>query len=113
MEVVPTAVAGGWAFSGIVAGSAHTCARGRDGSAWCWGRNANGQLGDGTTDDRTRPGTVPGLSRVRSLDAGSGHTCAMQDGGETWCWGFNVDGQVGRGDRENALSPVRVLHPSR
>jgi serine/threonine protein kinase/alpha-tubulin suppressor-like RCC1 family protein len=113
LEVAPSAVTGGWAFSGIVAGSAHTCARGRDGSVWCWGRNANGQLGDGTTDDRSRPATVPGLSRIRSLDAGAGHTCAMQEGGETWCWGFNVDGQVGRADRENALAPVRVLHPSR
>lgn len=112
-DVTPRLASGGTSFARVVAGSAHTCALGRDGSVWCWGRNSNGQVGDGTGDDRLRPVPVRGLSQVLSLDAGAGHTCAMQVGGETFCWGFNTDGQIGRGDRENALSPVRVFHPQR
>ncbi|HSA55675.1 MAG TPA: protein kinase [Gemmatimonadaceae bacterium] len=112
-QASPSPVSGGSQFMSVVAGSAHSCALGRDGSVWCWGRNSNGQVGDGTGDDRLRPVPVRGISQVLSLDAGAGHTCAMQVGGDTFCWGFNTDGQIGRGDRENALSPVRVFHPQR
>ena len=42
----------------ITAGGAHTCAILTDGSAKCWGRNNYGQIGDGTTTNRTTPVTV-------------------------------------------------------
>jgi alpha-tubulin suppressor-like RCC1 family protein len=35
-----------WAH--VSAGTSHTCATKADHSLWCWGGNANGQLGDGT-----------------------------------------------------------------
>lgn len=111
--VTPRRVASRTAFSTIVAGSVHTCARGLDGSVWCWGRNAYGQVGDGTTVDRPQPVEVPGVTPVQSLDAGAAHTCATQSSGTAFCWGYNVDGQVGRGDRENALAPARVTVPPR
>ena len=45
----------------VAAGGAHTCAALADGAARCWGRNVNGQLGDGTTDNRTTATAVTGL----------------------------------------------------
>jgi alpha-tubulin suppressor-like RCC1 family protein len=44
----------------VAAGTSHTCARKKDGEVWCWGFNAHGQLGDGTTEDRTRPVRIVG-----------------------------------------------------
>jgi alpha-tubulin suppressor-like RCC1 family protein len=97
-----------------MAGGQFTCARGRDASAWCWGQNNYGQLGDGSTTNRTVPVPVKQLSRVSSLHGGGAHACAVNDRSETYCWGRNIDGQLGRvGDRESALVPIRVLLPSR
>jgi alpha-tubulin suppressor-like RCC1 family protein len=109
----PRPVSGDQSYSTIVAGSAHTCARARDGTAWCWGRNVYGQLGDGTTTDRFAPVQVKGLTRLVSLSATAAHACAMASGGETWCWGYNVDGQIGRDDKRSASSPIRVTAPQR
>jgi serine/threonine protein kinase/alpha-tubulin suppressor-like RCC1 family protein len=109
----PVPVAGALSFVTIVAGSAHTCARGRDGHAWCWGRNAYGQLGDGTTLDRSRPFTVRSLATVSALQASGAHTCGISSNGEAYCWGWNVDGQLGGGHRENTSTPSRVVPPDR
>ena len=56
----PVTVLGGYAFSGLTSGAAHSCAIGEGGQAWCWGWNASGQLGDATTDDRSAPVAVLG-----------------------------------------------------
>jgi alpha-tubulin suppressor-like RCC1 family protein len=51
----------GVAVANVSVGVYDTCARTTDGAAWCWGYNADGQLGDGTTLDRHLPVEVPGL----------------------------------------------------
>ena len=45
----------------VAAGAAHTCALSSDGSVRCWGANASGQLGDGSTTARAIP---PAASRA-------------------------------------------------
>jgi alpha-tubulin suppressor-like RCC1 family protein len=88
-----------------------TCARLADGTAWCWGNNYTGQLGDGTTSDSTIPVQVYGLSSVVEITAGVTHSCARTSDGALWCWGENGAGQLGdgmSGRRAMATTPVRV-----
>jgi len=55
---VPVPVVNGTAFEPINSGASHTCAIDPAGHGWCWGWNAFGQLGDGSTDDRSVPVAV-------------------------------------------------------
>jgi alpha-tubulin suppressor-like RCC1 family protein len=72
-----------------------------NGQVRCWGRNNTGQLGDGTTKERTVPVAVVGISEtVIDVAAGSGHACAVVDtgtgdGGGVRCWGANYGFQLG------------------
>lgn len=90
----------------------HFCALRATGQVLCWGRNREGQLGDGTVKDRGVPTPVKGLSNVTSIAVGYQHTCAVVKTGEVWCWGENDKGQLGDGTRKNQSSPVRVAGPA-
>jgi alpha-tubulin suppressor-like RCC1 family protein len=82
----------------ITAGGDHTCAVLDDGSVKCWGGNAFGQLGDGTTSSRTSPTQTLSLGRPAvAVEAGMYFTCALLDNGSVSCWGKNSNGQLGRG----------------
>jgi len=61
---VPTKVAGGLLFAGVSAGpvGSHTCGITTGNKIYCWGDNAFGQLGDGTTTRRFSPVKVAGQS---------------------------------------------------
>lgn len=96
-------------FTAISAGLIHSCGVTSSGSAFCWGWNERGQLGDGSTRDRSEPVRVraEGLS-FTSIHAGGGHTCALADDGSAWCWGFNQNGQLGAGAGPNRSEPQPV-----
>jgi alpha-tubulin suppressor-like RCC1 family protein len=90
----------------ISAGLYHTCARLTSGAVRCWGYNYYGQLGDGTTANRSRPVRVRGLTRVTSVVAGGYHTCALRRGGTVGCWGDNGFGELGDGTTRNRSAPI-------
>jgi len=96
-------------FTSVVTGWAHTCALGTDSLAYCWGRNADGQLGTGDTLLATVPTRVRDTLRFLSLAAGRRHTCGLRVGGAVYCWGANDAGQLGDGTNTRRTGPTRVI----
>jgi len=92
----------------IAVGGFHTCALMADRTVRCWGRNGQGQVGDGTLDDAAAPVSVAGLSSVASLALGGTHSCAALTDGTVQCWGNGYDGQLGNGTFDPSSTPVLV-----
>lgn len=86
-----------------------TCAVTSNGGVKCWGSNADGQLGDGTTITSSVPVDVKDLTSFAvSVHIGNRHACASMTSGEVACWGWNASGQIGNGTQISALRPVLV-----
>lgn len=77
---------------------------------WCWGLNDHGQVGDGTTTDRSLPVQIASPTTWSAVDGGEAFTCGIQvTANETlWCWGDNNHGQLGVGDTNDRLTPTQV-----
>ena len=85
-------------FAQVSAGQSHSLAVGSDGNLYAWGNNEDGQLGDGTTTNRTAPIMVAAPAGVKFVQtaAGGSHSMALDRDGNIWTWGNSEDGQLGR-----------------
>ena len=81
----------------IDVGISHTCAVMDDGTLYCWGLNANYQLGDGTNTFRSTPiaSNLPNGISASLVTTGEGHTCILTNASTIYCMGANSDGQLG------------------
>lgn len=105
-QVLPIEVAGLTNVRAVSTGLNHSCAMLNDGTARCWGDNANGVLGDGTTNQSNVPVTVGGLTIGATIYAGGSSTCATVGVGTAKCWG--AAGLVGDGTGSASLTPRDV-----
>ena len=97
LRLVPTPVPGLGSAVSVSAGGDHSCAALADGSAWCWGRNYMGQIGDATRQERCEATPVVDLDGVVEIHAGHSLSCGLTAEGSVWCWGANDAGQLGIG----------------
>lgn len=98
------------AVNRVAAGADYSCALTTTGAVKCWGWNENGQLGDGSNENRLAAVDAVGLSSGNTAIAtGSSHTCALATGGAARCWGSNAFGQLGNGNRAEQLAPAAVI----
>lgn len=94
-----------------LAARTHFCAAKADGTAWCWGGNGRGQLGNGQMgSDTSKPSQVTGVTDVTQISAGAQSTCAVRKTGQVLCWGINRFGQLGDGTLTDRATPVEVKH---
>jgi alpha-tubulin suppressor-like RCC1 family protein len=74
----------------VEAGAFHTCIVRRSGVVSCWGKNVDGQLGDGTSVRRSTPGDVLGVANVVQLSISSDNAVARTASGTVFQWGNTV-----------------------
>ncbi len=85
----------------------HSAAVKADGSLWMWGDNSYGQLGDGTTVNRSKPVKI--MENVKSVSLYWSSSAAVKTDGSLWMWGDNSYGQLGDGTTANRNKPVKVM----
>jgi hypothetical protein len=92
-------VAGGHTFDEIQTGVSNTCGLRTDGSAYCWGYNLTGALGQPPAElpKSSVPVPVSGGLSFAGLTSKDSHTCGRAADGVWYCWGTNVFGQLGIG----------------
>ena len=123
VEVKPVKTIGITDAIEISAGSFHTCALHPDETISCWGKDENGQLGDGISDYQVHdddplwlnkekmstPVKVKGITDAQAIASGARHSCALHNNATVSCWGKNESGQIGDGTTRSTNEPIKVL----
>jgi alpha-tubulin suppressor-like RCC1 family protein len=103
-------VAGGTDWKQVYCGYYHTIAVKTDGTLWSWGADWYGQLGDGTTVDKSSPvQTISGGTDWSKVACGYSISTAIKTDGTLWTWGADWYGQIGDGASiTHRSSPVQT-----
>lgn len=113
----PMAVAGNLTFKSISAGVRVTCGVTTSNQAYCWGSDANGELGNGgpisyqTTDISYVPVGVAGGLSFSSVSVGQFYACGITTTGIGYCWGRNDVGRLGNGGTNDTSEPSVIVSP--
>ena len=100
----------------VSGGYLYTCALTSSGGVKCWGRGANGQLGNDGAADTDHPvdvvdgdGSTTPLANIVQVSGGNFHTCALTSSGGVKCWGDGDNGQLGNDGTDDTDHPVDVV----
>ncbi len=102
----------------VSAGINYSLALKKDGTVWAWGRNASGELGDSTKDDKRTPVQVHGpnnvgfLTDIVAIAAGREHALALKSDSTVWAWGMGSTGALGDNAGVWRWVPVQVHGPN-
>lgn len=107
---LPARVAGDLRFRSLRASpGGHVCGVTLEGDAFCWGDNANGELGNGETGENgDTPTAVAGGLEFAAVTVGNSHSCGLTPTGEAYCWGRNENGELGSDTGAGSAVPVPV-----
>jgi alpha-tubulin suppressor-like RCC1 family protein len=107
----PVSVVGGFTdWCQVSAGSNHSLAVRTNGTAWSWGCNSQGLLGDNSTISRSLPvSVIGGFTDWCQVSAGRQHSLALRTNGTAWSWGCNSNGRLGDNSTIERSSPVSVV----
>ena len=101
----------------VAVGANHTLilkqdSNGNPGTLWAMGDNQYGQLGDGTTTDRSLAVEVKvggeAVTGVTDIAAGDNHSFYIKSDGSLWAMGLNASGQLGNGNTTTQPSPIQI-----
>lgn len=95
----------------VSVGFYHVCALLSTGKVKCWGDNAQGGIGNGTSgNEYHHPVLVSGIKNVTQISAGYGYSCATVSGavGRAKCWGWNDAGKLGDNSIIDRDEPTQV-----
>lgn len=96
-------------FKKIYAGYNHFIAINQDGTLWAWGKNTQGQLGDGSTVDKITPVQISSDTNWVHISSGSSGNLAIKSNGTLWAWGYNAWGNLGNGSSGGyVLTPTQI-----
>jgi alpha-tubulin suppressor-like RCC1 family protein len=107
----PVSVVGGFTdWCQVSIGAVHSLGVRQNGTAWAWGSNSQGRLGDNTTVAKSSPiSVVGGFTDWCQVSAGSGHSLGVRQNGSAWGWGCGCIGRLGDNTTVNKSSPVSVI----
>lgn len=101
---------GGTNWKLVSCGTYHSVAIKTDGTAWAWGTNSSGQLGDNTVSPKSSPvQTISTGTNWKTISAGGFYSMAIKTDGTLWSWGQNSYGQLGDNTITNRSSPVQTI----
>jgi hypothetical protein len=103
------AVIGNHSFISIACSALCTIGLKSDNSAWAWGRNHVGQLGDGTITNRSSPVAVVGNHSFVEIGSADSVGMGLKAEGSLWTWGDGTVGRLGHNTVANTSSPVQVV----
>jgi alpha-tubulin suppressor-like RCC1 family protein len=110
----PVLIAGGFTdWTQVSAGQNHSLGLRENGTAWSWGFNTQGQLGDNSSVEKSSPVQVAGgFTDWIEVSAGGSHSLGLRENGTAWSWGNGQSGQLGNNYASgfpNKSSPVSVV----
>lgn len=105
---VPTQVGTSTDWIDVSANGTHSLAIKSNHTLWAWGDNYYGQLGDGTSTDKSTPTQIGTDTNWENIMAGYYHSLAKKSDNTLWASGANLGGELGIGTTTNQSTFTQI-----